>query len=248
MPCGVASPGASSTVATVLPWSASKRDGGTSGCGARWGLVRACRCEQAYLAGVLRTVGGRLGGARGAARVGAGLARTGVGGGPGFFAAAFGAAGARYTSVDLRPVGDVCGDARALPVRDGAVDVCFSSNVLEHVADPRRMLREMLRVTRGRAVWCSCASPTGWVRWAATRRHPGTTSAASGRHAGMSGCAVLPRPTATAPRSSRSQSGTCCDRSATPNRTARRTRLPSSRATTPRGLTRSCACRGCGSS
>jgi SAM-dependent methyltransferase len=36
----------------------------------------------------------------------------------------------------------------ALPVADGSVDVCFSSNVLEHVADPTAMLTEMIRVTR----------------------------------------------------------------------------------------------------
>ena len=35
-----------------------------------------------------------------------------------------------------------------LPFRDGAVDVCYSSNVLEHVPDPWRMADEMLRVTR----------------------------------------------------------------------------------------------------
>jgi len=36
----------------------------------------------------------------------------------------------------------------ALPVADGGVDVCFSSNVLEHVPDPAAMLAEMIRVTR----------------------------------------------------------------------------------------------------
>ena len=35
-----------------------------------------------------------------------------------------------------------------LPFRDDAVDVCYSSNVLEHVPDPWRMADEMLRVTR----------------------------------------------------------------------------------------------------
>jgi SAM-dependent methyltransferase len=35
-----------------------------------------------------------------------------------------------------------------LPVADRAVDVCFASNVLEHVPDPARMLTEMVRVTR----------------------------------------------------------------------------------------------------
>lgn len=81
-----------------------------------------------------------------------------VGGGPGYFAAAFEAAGARYCAVDA-DVGElsargapgprtVLGSGTALPVRDAAVDVCYSSNVLEHVGDPERMATEMLRVTR----------------------------------------------------------------------------------------------------
>ena len=89
-----------------------------------------------------------------------------VGGGPGYFAAAFRAAGASYVSVeaDLGELsarsepgpGSVLGSALALPVRDGSVDVCYSSNVLEHVADPERMLAEMIRVTRpGGIVFCS---------------------------------------------------------------------------------------------
>ena len=35
-----------------------------------------------------------------------------------------------------------------LPFADGSVDVCYSSNVLEHVPDPWRMAEEMVRVTR----------------------------------------------------------------------------------------------------
>ena len=35
-----------------------------------------------------------------------------------------------------------------LPFATGSVDVCYSSNVLEHVDRPRRMAAEMLRVTR----------------------------------------------------------------------------------------------------
>jgi SAM-dependent methyltransferase len=46
------------------------------------------------------------------------------------------------------PAGAVHGDGMRLPLADGAVDVCFSSNVLEHVRDPARMLTEMIRVTR----------------------------------------------------------------------------------------------------
>ncbi|GAB3855453.1 class I SAM-dependent methyltransferase [Micromonospora andamanensis] len=81
-----------------------------------------------------------------------------VGGGPGYFAAAFRAAGARYIGLDP-DVGDFSaagesvsgmlrGSGTALPVRSGSVDVAFSSNVVEHVAEPPRMLDEMVRVTR----------------------------------------------------------------------------------------------------
>ena len=40
------------------------------------------------------------------------------------------------------------GSGLDLPFRDGSLDVCYSSNVLEHVTDPWRMADEMLRVTR----------------------------------------------------------------------------------------------------
>jgi arabinofuranan 3-O-arabinosyltransferase len=81
-----------------------------------------------------------------------------VGGGPGYFAAEFRAAGATYIGLDPA-VGDfaaagaavagmVRGGGTALPVRSEAVDVCYSSNVLEHVATPEAMLDELVRVTR----------------------------------------------------------------------------------------------------
>ncbi|MDH2427907.1 class I SAM-dependent methyltransferase [Sphaerisporangium sp. TRM90804] len=81
-----------------------------------------------------------------------------VGGGPGYFARAFEARGARCLRLDAdagelagtgAPAdGGVLGSALDLPVRDASVDVCFSSNVLEHVPDPWRMCAEMVRVTR----------------------------------------------------------------------------------------------------
>jgi SAM-dependent methyltransferase len=46
------------------------------------------------------------------------------------------------------PSGTVVADGYRLPFRDGAADVCFSSNVLEHVKEPFRILSEMVRVTR----------------------------------------------------------------------------------------------------
>jgi SAM-dependent methyltransferase len=81
-----------------------------------------------------------------------------VGGGPGYFAAAFRAHGARYVAIDadlgelsMRSApepGTVLGSGTALPIRAGAIDVCYSSNVLEHVAEPEVMADEMVRVTR----------------------------------------------------------------------------------------------------
>ena len=81
-----------------------------------------------------------------------------VGGGPGYFRSAFEAAGATYVALDS-DVGElagrgeiaprtVVGSGMQLPFRDGAFDVCYSSNVLEHVSDPWLMAREMVRVTR----------------------------------------------------------------------------------------------------
>ena len=82
-----------------------------------------------------------------------------VGGGPGYFADAFERAGATYLSLDAdvgeltgsgdsRPGTVVLGSGMQLPFRDGSVDVCYSSNVLEHVSEPWRMAEEMLRVTK----------------------------------------------------------------------------------------------------
>ena len=81
-----------------------------------------------------------------------------VGGGPGYFREAFEAAGATYVALDadvgeLAGLGDidartVIGSGMRLPFADGSVDVCYSSNVLEHVPEPWRMAEEMLRVTQ----------------------------------------------------------------------------------------------------
>jgi SAM-dependent methyltransferase len=82
-----------------------------------------------------------------------------VGGGPGFFADAFAARGATYVAVDAdagemrlhgRDPGPrtVQASGTALPFVDGAFDLAYSSNVLEHVAQPWAMADEMVRVVR----------------------------------------------------------------------------------------------------
>ena len=89
-----------------------------------------------------------------------------VGGGPGYFGTEFRRAGARYLTVDsdlgelsargVPQAGCVIGSGMALPVQSRSVDVCYSSNVLEHVPHPERMADEMVRVTRpGGAVFLS---------------------------------------------------------------------------------------------
>ena len=100
-----------------------------------------------------------------------------VGGGPGYFAAAFTGAGARY--VRLEPdAGDLASGAAGedtavgalrasgmeLPIRTASVDVCYSSNVLEHVPEPPRMLDEMVRVTRPGGLIYASFTPW-WSPW-----------------------------------------------------------------------------------
>jgi SAM-dependent methyltransferase len=81
-----------------------------------------------------------------------------VGGGGGWFTAAFRSRGAHAylfepDPAELRhrtaaPANAVVADGYWLPVRDGGADVVFSSNVLEHVRDPMGLIEEMIRATR----------------------------------------------------------------------------------------------------
>jgi SAM-dependent methyltransferase len=89
-----------------------------------------------------------------------------IGGGPGYLAAAVRARGGhccllepdrdelvrRGPAADPAPAGlaghTAIADGCWLPVRDGGADLCLSSNVLEHVPDPRGLVDEMVRVTR----------------------------------------------------------------------------------------------------
>jgi len=81
-----------------------------------------------------------------------------IGGGGGWFTSAFRAHGANcflfepdpseLYSRKTPPAGAVIADGFWLPVRDGAADLVFSSNVLEHVPDPLGFIDEMIRVTK----------------------------------------------------------------------------------------------------
>ncbi|MDN6199315.1 class I SAM-dependent methyltransferase [Corynebacterium flavescens] len=81
-----------------------------------------------------------------------------VGGGPGYFAAAFARRGARYSGLEpdagemsaagIKLANSVRGDGTRLPFADDTFDVVYSSNVAEHIAEPWRMADEMVRVTR----------------------------------------------------------------------------------------------------
>lgn len=77
-----------------------------------------------------------------------------VGAGPAEFARAFRGAGAHYVPIDhdagvasVRD-GGLVATAAALPVADRSVDVVFSSNLWEHVADPEQVGDELVRVVR----------------------------------------------------------------------------------------------------
>lgn len=89
-----------------------------------------------------------------------------IGGGPGYFREAFLSRGSAYFALDadvgeLSSLGEIAsgtviGSGMQLPFHDEAVDVCYSSNVLEHVPDPWLMADEMVRVTkRGGVIFLS---------------------------------------------------------------------------------------------
>ena len=81
-----------------------------------------------------------------------------IGGGAGYFSAALRAAGAHSFLFEPdrsellkrgeAPPGAILADGYWLPVADGSADICFSSNVLEHVPDPAGLIAEMIRVIK----------------------------------------------------------------------------------------------------
>lgn len=101
-----------------------------------------------------------------------------VGGGGGWFTREFRRRGAHAFLFEPDPAelggrpsdGTVVADGYLLPLADGVADVAFSSNVLEHVADPQTFLSEQIRVTRpGGLIYVSFTnwlSPWGGHEWA----------------------------------------------------------------------------------
>jgi len=79
-----------------------------------------------------------------------------VGGASGYVADAFREVGSNSVTAEYdfdqmvehgrKLVNGIAADGAALPLATGSVDVSYSSNVLEHVLQPRRMLSEMVRV------------------------------------------------------------------------------------------------------
>jgi SAM-dependent methyltransferase len=79
-----------------------------------------------------------------------------------------------YVGVDIaNPVADIEGSVEALPVEDGAFDLVLCTQVLEHVEDPGRAVRELHRATSpGGRVLASThgvqvyhPSPADYWRW-----------------------------------------------------------------------------------
>lgn len=138
--------------AAVLPPTAAAR-ADSAGLRRSANLLRAFRVEQtdpARFYGLLARDSVRMVGEHGSL---AGRTVLDVGAGPVQFAAAFAAAGARYVALDadpaeLRTRPAIAARGERLPLADRSVDVCFSSNVVEHVPAPWRFADELVRVTR----------------------------------------------------------------------------------------------------
>ncbi len=93
-----------------------------------------------------------------------------IGGGAGYFSAAFKANGAKCFVLEpfwdelfwrgKPPENSMQADGYSIPFRDNSIDITFSSNVLEHVSDPKRFINEMIRVTKPSGIVFFCF--TGW--------------------------------------------------------------------------------------
>lgn len=78
--------------------------------------------------------------------------------------------------IEQTPMVDVIGDGHNLPFADAVFDAVISEAVLEHVRDPRRVVKEMYRVLKPGGYVCAAvpflqgyhASPHDYQRWTTT--------------------------------------------------------------------------------
>jgi SAM-dependent methyltransferase len=101
-----------------------------------------------------------------------------VGGGPGYFGRAFHSAGARYVGLELDAPSDlpveisaIRGSGEAIGVRTGAVDIAYSSNVVEHVRRPWQLTDELVRVTAPGGIVYVSFTPW-WSPWGGHETSP----------------------------------------------------------------------------
>jgi SAM-dependent methyltransferase len=101
-----------------------------------------------------------------------------IGGGTGWQARILADHGYRVDSVDINhPSGEIffpvqLYDGCVLPFPDKCFDIVFSSNVLEHVTDLDRLLREMIRILKPGGKMIHVLPTTGWRIWTSLTHYP----------------------------------------------------------------------------
>lgn len=101
-----------------------------------------------------------------------------IGGGTGWQARILSDHGYRVDSVDIHhPAGETffpvqLYDGFILPFPDNCFDVVFSSNVLEHVTDLDRLMREMIRILKPGGKMIHVLPTTGWRIWTSLAHYP----------------------------------------------------------------------------
>lgn len=84
-----------------------------------------------------------------------------------------------YTSARIWPVRDY--DGRHLPFADGAFDLVFSSNVLEHVDGLAALLQEQIRVLKPDGIMIHVVPSASWRFWTSLSYYPGQLQRALSR-------------------------------------------------------------------
>ncbi len=105
-----------------------------------------------------------------------------IGGGNGYQAAVLNSWGLQVVSIDVDTQGawtgryfDVVGyDGKTIPIADGTVDVIFSSNVLEHIAEDalQALFAEMRRVLAPGGFAVHLVPTPGWRLWTIMAHYP----------------------------------------------------------------------------